>query len=106
MMQREFLQRAQGIATHGLGLSVDVYSPDVMEVISALRDVGLVPHYLEMFKATTVALRWVRRQLPDMKLTYHGEGLWVTQPDFQDSCSGQRGWSRPAPNSPLWKAPG
>lgn len=91
MMQSEFTQRANRIAVHGLGLSVDVYSPDLVHLVQTLRDEGLCPDYLEIFKATTSAMQWVRRQLPGIKLPYHGEGLWVTQPDFQRSCSGRQG---------------
>lgn len=90
-MQSEFIQRANGLAAHGLGLSVDVYSPDLLHLVHSLQDAGLQPGYLEVFKATTSAMQWVRRQLPDMKLPYHGEGLWVTQPDFPHSCSGTHG---------------
>lgn len=91
MMQSEFSQCANRIAVHGLGLSVDVYSPDLFHLVQTLRDEGLRPGYLEIFKATTSAMQWVRRQLPGIKLPYHGEGLWVTQPDFQQSCSGRQG---------------
>ena len=91
LMQSEFTQRANAIPAHGLGLSVDVYSPDLLHLVHSLRDEGLQPGYLEVFKATTSAMQWVRRQLPDMKLPYHGEGLWVTQPDFPHSCSGTQG---------------
>ena len=90
-MQSEFTERANGLATHGLGLSVDVYSPDLLHLVHSLRDAGLQPGYLEVFKATTSAMQWVRRHLPDMKLPYHGEGLWVTQPDFPRSSSGKQG---------------
>jgi len=91
LMQSEFTQRANAVPAHGLGLSVDVYSPDLLHLVHSLRDEGLQPGYLEVFKATTSAMQWVRRQLPDMKLPYHGEGLWVTQPDFPHSCSGTQG---------------
>ena len=91
LMQSEFTQRAKGLPAHGLGLSVDVYSPDLLQLVQALRDAGLEPGYLEVFKATTSALQWVRRQLPDSTLTYHGEGLWSTQPDFPHSNSGRQG---------------
>ena len=91
MMESEFIQRAGQIPAHGLGLSVDVYSPPVMHLVQHLREEGLQPGYLEIFKATTPALQWVRRQLPHIKLTYHGEGLWVTQPDFPQSSSGRQG---------------
>ena len=91
MMESEFTQRASQISAHGLGLSVDVYSPDLLHLVHRLRDEGLRPGYLEIFKATTSALQWVRQRLPEIKLTYHGEGLWVTQPDFPQSCSGRQG---------------
>jgi uncharacterized protein (UPF0276 family) len=91
LMEREFTQRAGRISPHGLGLSVDVYSPDLLHLVQSLREAELRAGYLEIFKATTSAMRYVRRQLPDIKLTYHGEGLWVTQPDFLRSCSGLQG---------------
>jgi len=90
-MKSEFTQRANGLAAHGLGLSVDVYSPDLLELVHALRHAGLAPDYLEVFKATTSALQWVRQQLPGIKLPYHGEGLWSTQPEFPHSASGRQG---------------
>jgi uncharacterized protein (UPF0276 family) len=91
MMESEFTQRVSQIPVHGIGLSVDVYSPDLRELVQRLRREGLQPGYLEIFKATTSAMQWVRQQLPEMKLTYHGEGLWVTQPDFPQSYSGRQG---------------
>jgi Uncharacterized protein conserved in bacteria len=91
MMQSEFTQRASHISAHGIGLSVDVYSPDLLHLVQSLRDEELKPGYLEIFKATTFAMQWVRRQFPEIKLAYHGEGLWVTQPDFPQSCSGRQG---------------
>ncbi|ODT45158.1 MAG: hypothetical protein ABS70_03820 [Nitrospira sp. SCN 59-13] len=89
LMKSEFTQRAHDLPAHGLGLSVDVYSPDLLELVCALRAAQLEPDYLEIFKATTSALQWVRQQLPDLKLSYHGEGLWSTQPEF--SRSGRQG---------------
>ncbi|HQW90109.1 MAG TPA: hypothetical protein PK478_09670, partial [Nitrospira sp.] len=53
LMQSEFTERANGLATHGVGLSVDVYSPDLLHLVHSLRDAGLQPGYLEVFKATT-----------------------------------------------------
>ena len=64
LMQSEFTQRANAVPAHGLGLSVDVYSPDLVHLVHSLRDEGLQPGYLEVFKATTSAMQWVRRQLP------------------------------------------
>ena len=91
LMKSEFTQRANNLPAHGLGLSVDVYSPDLLELVRALRDAQLEPGYLEVFKATTSALEWMRQQLPDIKLSYHGEGLWSTQPEFPRSGSGRQG---------------
>ena len=91
LMKSEFTQRANNLPAHGLGLSVDVYSPDLLHLVQALRETDLEPGYLEVFKATTSALQWVRQQLPDIKLSYHGEGLWSTQPEFPRSGSGRQG---------------
>lgn len=90
-MESEFTQRANALPALGAGLSVDVYSPDVLQLVQALGEAEWHPGYLEVFKATTSAMRWVRRQLPDMQLTYHGEGLWTTQPNFPQSNSGREG---------------
>ena len=73
------------IPSQGMGLSVDVYSPDLFELVNKLRERGLKPDYLEVFKATTTALTTVRQTMPDIPLAYHGEGLWITQPDVQTS---------------------
>ena len=35
MMESEFTQRANQITPHGLGLSVDVYSPDLMDLVKS-----------------------------------------------------------------------
>ena len=91
MMQSEFTQRASRIAVHGLGLSVDVYQPNLLQLVQHLRQEGRHPGYLEVFKATTDVMHAVRRRIPDLPLTYHGEGLWVTQPDFAATYSGQQG---------------
>jgi uncharacterized protein (UPF0276 family) len=93
MMQSEFEERARRILPHGLGLSVDVYQPVLIDLMRALREADLAPAFLEVFKASTSALRSVRSRFPDVPLAYHGEGLWVTQPDFLDSPSGRLGVS-------------
>lgn len=72
------------MSAQGLGLSVDVYSPDLIELVSCLETQGLSPGYLEIFKTTTSALESIRRHLPDFALSYHGEGLWITQPESHD----------------------
>lgn len=75
----EFLTRVARIPIHGLGLSVDVYSPDVISLLAELTRRQVFPGYLEVFHATSSALAAVRDQT-DLPLPYHGEGLWVTQP--------------------------
>lgn len=81
-IEQKFLQRAALIPHHGLGLSVDVYHPDLFTLMSDLESRGLSPDYLEVFKASAQALSEVRRRVPSTLLEYHAEGLWVTQPDF------------------------
>ncbi len=83
--QQDFLRRLRQIPPQGMGLSVDVYSPDLFELVKKLRERALQPGYLEVFKATTTTLTTVRQALPDIPLAYHGEGLWITQPDVQES---------------------
>src|SRR5205085_2401192 len=61
----------------------DVYSPNLFELVNKLEERGLQPGYLEVFKATTTALSTVRQAMPDILFAYHGEGLWITQPDVQ-----------------------
>ncbi len=78
---KEFFRRAARIPHHGLGLSVDVYTPDLFELLDALNRRGLDYGYLEIFKAAPAALASVRRRLPAALLPYHAEGLWVTQPN-------------------------
>jgi hypothetical protein len=84
-VQQDFHCRLRQISPQGMGLSVDVYSPDLFELVKKLREQGLQPGYFEVFKATTTALITVRQALPSIPLAYHGEGLWITQPDVQES---------------------
>ena len=84
-VQQDFQRRLRNIPPLGMGLSVDVYSPDLFELIHTLKEQGLPPGYLEVFKATTTALSTVRQAVQDIPLAYHGEGLWITQPDVQAS---------------------
>ena len=84
-VQQDFRRRLRNIPPLGMGLSVDVYSPNLFELVNRLKEQGLQPGYLEVFKATTTALSTVRQALPDLSLAYHGEGLWITQPDVQAS---------------------
>ena len=82
LVEQQFKQRAEVVPKLGLGLSVDVYSPDVCELMNRFEGLAARPAYLEIFHATTTALQSVRRYLTSVPLTYHGEGLWITQPDF------------------------
>ncbi len=75
----DFQGRVDRIPVQGLGLSVDVYSPDLLSLLADLRRRQVLPMYLEVFRATSSALAAVRDQT-DLPLPYHGEGLWVTQP--------------------------
>jgi uncharacterized protein (UPF0276 family) len=84
-VEQDFERRVAAIPALGLGLSVDVYQPDLFDLMSRLDERGLRPGYLEIFKATTTALETVRRRFPDIPLVYHGEGLWITQPDFRST---------------------
>ncbi|HKY70855.1 MAG TPA: DUF692 family protein [Nitrospira sp.] len=81
-VEHNFQERADAVPRLGLGLSVDVYSPDLRELKNRFDGRGFRPAYLEIFRATTTALKMVRQYLPREPLAYHGEGLWVTQPDF------------------------
>jgi len=81
-----FERRARVIPDHGLGLSVDLYSPDLFDLIEVLETeaggAGVPCGYLEIFKAAEQGLARVRRRLPGVTFNYHAEGLWVTQPDM------------------------
>ncbi|MGH7254312.1 MAG: multinuclear nonheme iron-dependent oxidase, partial [Nitrospirales bacterium] len=77
-----FQRRVDGVPHHGLGLSVDLYTPDLFQVMQALRDADLACGYLEVFKAPQPALATVRQAFPALAFAYHGEGLWMTQPDL------------------------
>ena len=82
---QEFTQRVSHIPFHGIGLSVDVYSPDLVELTNQLQQNDLLFRYLEIFKASESSLAEVRSRLPAIFLEYHADGLWVTQPDWMTS---------------------
>ena len=84
-VEQEFERRMARIPHHGLGLSVDVYSPDVFELLEALSEARVAWGYLELFKADDRALATVRRHVPFAFLEYHAEGLWITQPSWETS---------------------
>lgn len=83
-VQSEFEERVNRIPVHGLGLSVDVYTPDLFDLAETLSNQGVEVDYFEIFQASLTALRSVKHRLPDRRLAYHGEGLWITQPEFSD----------------------
>ena len=78
-----FLRRVARIPIHGIGLSVDVYSPALLELHDALDRAGARPEYLEIFKARTPDLACIRAALPSIPLAYHAEGLWLTEPGLR-----------------------
>ncbi|MFN3680489.1 MAG: DUF692 family multinuclear iron-containing protein [Nitrospira sp.] len=78
-VEREFLTRLDHIAPHGLGLSVDVYSPDLGSLLGMLRQRQVFPDYLEVFRASPQALATVKAHAGGCPLPYHGEGLWLTE---------------------------
>src|SRR5215510_613546 len=81
-VDQAFQRRVRDIPRLGLGLSVDVYSPDLFELMNRFLSEEHRPAYLEIFRANHTALRSVRQNISAIPFTYHGEGLWVTQPDF------------------------
>lgn len=83
-VDQAFTDRIRAISAQGLGLSVDVYSPDLIELVSCLTSRKLTPGYLEIFRAATSALEFVKRHLTGVALSYHGEGWWITQPESCD----------------------
>lgn len=85
----EFKKRVSQIPSQGLGLSVDVYQPDLVALMEASTVLRLNVGYWEVFKAADKALEQVRSHYPGARLTYHGEGLWATQPDFKRAPSVQ-----------------
>ncbi|MBH0202136.1 MAG: DUF692 family protein [Nitrospira sp.] len=84
---REFLRRLGTIPVHGLGLSVDIHAPDLASLRRILQERQVPPAYLEVFRTTSMALASARKEAGDGLLTYHGEGLWVTQPEMADSTA-------------------
>ena len=88
---KEFARRANRIPSLGIGLSVDVYSPDVFELLEAVSAQGLSVDYLEIFQAPRSSLQKIRSHMPSLPLAYHAEGIWVTQPDWDSAyCAEER----------------
>ena len=81
---KEFFRRLGTIPVHGLGLSVDVHAPNLASLRRSLQERQVPPDYLEVFRTTPMALSSARKESGDGLLTYHGEGLWVTQPEMAD----------------------
>jgi sugar phosphate isomerase/epimerase len=80
---REFSRRAARLPAHGLGLSVDVYTPELLELYGALAQAGLKPDYLEVFKAPAAELARIRQALPETRFAYHAEGVWLIDPEMR-----------------------
>ena len=72
---------------HGLGLSVDIHAPDLASLRRSLQERQVPPAYLEVFRTIPMALASTRKEVGNGLLTYHGEGLWITQPGMADSTA-------------------
>jgi hypothetical protein len=83
LCDREFGSRAARLPVHGVGLSVDVYSPELLELYGALTQAALKPDYLEIFKAPAAELARIRQALPETRFAYHAEGLWLIDPEMR-----------------------
>ncbi|MGE3488108.1 MAG: DUF692 family multinuclear iron-containing protein [Nitrospira sp.] len=81
----DFLRRLEAIPRHGLGLSVDIHTPALESLRGALQERHLPLSYLEVFRTTSRALKNMKKGLGDELVAYHGEGLWVTQPDVTET---------------------
>lgn len=81
----EFLSRVGHIPVHGLGLSVDIQAPELTSLLRSLRVRQVPPAYFEVFHAPPEVLRSVSQQVGESLLAYHGEGLWLTQPEMTGS---------------------
>src|SRR5207253_6464504 len=79
---REFYNRAACIPLHGVGLSVDVFSPELLDLDSALEQAGLRPDYWEVFEASSAELARIRRALAPTPRAYHAEGVWLIDPEL------------------------
>ncbi|MBM4132614.1 MAG: DUF692 domain-containing protein [Nitrospira sp.] len=90
VVEQAFRRRAAQISPHGLGLSVDVYTPDLFELVGALEQAGARADYLEIFRAAPPAVDTVRQHCASLPLECHAEGLWLTQPDWQQAYPAER----------------
>jgi len=79
---REFYNRAAGVPLHGVGLSVDVFSPELLDLASAVTQAGLRPDYWEVFEAPVAELTRIRRALAPTPCAYHAEGMWLIEPEL------------------------
>ena len=79
---REFYNRAAPIPLHGVGLSVDVFSPELLDLDSALEQAGVRPDYWEVFEAPSAELARIRRALALTPCAYHAEGVWLIDPEL------------------------
>ena len=80
-----FLRRVERIPVHGLGLSVDIHAPELTSLLRSLQVRQVPPAYFEVFHAEPAAVQSVKRQVGGSVLAYHGEGLWLTQPEMTGS---------------------
>ncbi len=67
--EQEFQRRAAHIPPHGVGLSVDIYAPDVFELVDALEAAGIQHYYLDVIKALALEVdtKPLERIIPEFK---------------------------------------
>jgi uncharacterized protein len=90
LSHKEFLRRVRRIPIHGLGLSVDIHVPEVTSLLRSLQARQVPPEYFEVFYTEPAGLQAVREQVGQRFLAYHGEGLWITQPEMAGSWAGRQ----------------
>ena len=74
----------------GIGISTDLYFPPLEPMLEALFP-EFLPDYIEIFRGRTCDLERARTETVPrtIPMTYHGDALWYTQPDFPDNPSYQ-----------------
>ncbi|MHB8482433.1 MAG: multinuclear nonheme iron-dependent oxidase [Nitrospiria bacterium] len=84
--QNSFLNRVRSIPFHGTGLSVDLHVPDLFDLIHALNKASLSFDYLEIYRGPLSHLKPVQHYFKNsLPLEYHADGLWFTQPEFNQT---------------------
>ena len=72
-IEEEFSRRLEQIPPHGLGLSVDVYSPDLLSLLGVLRERQVLPSYLEVFQRRRSRTKHFEIGREDLTFTKHSK---------------------------------